>query len=81
MGLTCAVFISTDRPLKGLVTLFLGLLIAGVGLNNPAAFPRFTFGNTELLGGAEVQVAQRVLPFFKTGKQLRDRLNQAGSGH
>jgi TctA family transporter len=51
MGLTCAVFISSDRPLKGLVTLFLGLLVAGVGLNNPAAFPRFTFGNTELLGG------------------------------
>ena len=51
MGLTCAVFISTDRPLKGLVTLFLGLLVAGVGLNNPAAFPRFTFGSAELLGG------------------------------
>jgi putative tricarboxylic transport membrane protein len=51
MGLTCAVFISTDQPLKGLITLFLGLLIAGVGLNNPAAFPRFTFGNAELLGG------------------------------
>jgi len=51
MGLTCAVFVSTDRPLKGLATLFFGLLIAGVGLNNPAAFPRFTFGSTELLGG------------------------------
>src|SRR5664279_2237385 len=51
LGLTCAVFISSDRPLKGLVTLFIGLLIAGVGLNNPAAFPRFTFGSTELLGG------------------------------
>jgi TctA family transporter len=51
MGLTCAVFISSDRPLKGLVTLFLGLLIASVGLNNSAAFPRFTFGSTELLGG------------------------------
>ena len=51
MGLTCAVFISSDRPLKGLVTLFAGLLIACVGLNNPAAFPRFTFGHTNLLGG------------------------------
>jgi TctA family transporter len=51
MGLTCAVFISSDRPVKGLVTLFLGLLISSVGLNNPAAFPRFTFGNAELLGG------------------------------
>src|SRR5690349_12381410 len=51
MGLTCAVFISSDRPLKGLISLFLGLMIACVGLGNPAAFPRFTFGNTELLGG------------------------------
>ena len=51
MGLTCAVFISGDRPLKGVVTLLLGLLVASVGLGNPAAFPRFTFGNTELLGG------------------------------
>jgi putative tricarboxylic transport membrane protein len=51
MGLTCAVFISSDSPLKGLVTLLLGLLIACVGLGNPAAFPRFTFGNTDLLGG------------------------------
>ena len=51
LGLTCAVFISSDRPLKGFVSLLLGLLIASVGLNNPAAFPRFTFGNTELLGG------------------------------
>src|SRR4249919_1301507 len=40
MGLTCAVFISSDRPLKGFVTLLLGLLIACVGLGNPAAFPR-----------------------------------------
>lgn len=51
MGLTCAVFISSDRPVKGLISLFLGLLVASVGLNNPAAFPRFTFGSTELLGG------------------------------
>lgn len=51
LGLTCAVFISTDRPLKGMTTLFLGLLVACVGLGNPAAFPRFTFGNAELLGG------------------------------
>ncbi|MEP7084037.1 MAG: tripartite tricarboxylate transporter permease [Betaproteobacteria bacterium] len=51
MGLTCAVFISSDRPLKGLISLFIGLLIACVGLGNPAAFPRFTFGNINLLGG------------------------------
>src|SRR5438067_866676 len=51
LGLTCAVFITSDRPLKGFVTLMLGLMVAQVGLGNPAAYPRFTFGNTELLGG------------------------------
>lgn len=51
LGLTCAVFITTDQPLKGVVTLLLGLLLACVGLGNPAGFPRFTFGNAELTGG------------------------------
>lgn len=51
LGLTCAVFITSDRPLKGLITLSLGLLVACVGLNNPAGFPRFTFGNAEMTGG------------------------------
>ena len=51
LGLTCAVFMTSDRPLKGFVSLMLGLLIACVGLNNPAAFPRFTFGSTEMMGG------------------------------
>jgi putative tricarboxylic transport membrane protein len=51
LGLTCAVFMTSDRPLKGFVSLMLGLLIAAVGLGNPAGFPRFTFGNIEVLGG------------------------------
>ena len=51
LGLTCAVFITTNQPLKGVVTLLLGLLVACVGLGNPAGFPRFTFGNAELTGG------------------------------
>jgi len=51
LGLICAVFITTDQPLKGVVTLLLGLLVACVGLGNPAGFPRFTFGNAELTGG------------------------------
>ncbi len=28
--------------------------------------------------GDSVQVAEKQVPFFKTGKQLRDRLNQSG---
>jgi TctA family transporter len=51
MGLTCAVFLTSESPLKGFVSLFLGLFVASVGLNNPAGIPRFTFGSTELMGG------------------------------
>ncbi len=51
LGLTCAIVITSERPLKGVVSLLIGLLIACVGLGNPAGFPRFTFGSTELLGG------------------------------
>ena len=51
LGLTCAVFIAIGNPLKGFVSLLLGLLVSSVGLDNPAAFPRFTFGNAELAGG------------------------------
>src|SRR5690606_16714867 len=54
LGLTCAVFIAGDAPLRGMITLFLGLLFGAVGLENPAAHPRFTFGNTDLLGGVSL---------------------------
>ena len=51
LGLTCAVFITSNQPLKGVTTLLLGLFVACVGLGNPAGFPRFTFGNAEMMGG------------------------------
>ncbi|BBK43158.1 C4-dicarboxylate ABC transporter permease [Allostella vacuolata] len=51
LGLTCAVFISTGDPLKGLISLFIGLTVSLVGLDNPAGHPRLTFGSTELMGG------------------------------
>ena len=51
LGLSSAVFLAIGNPLKGVVSLLLGLLVSAVGLDNPAAYPRFTFGNTELAGG------------------------------
>jgi TctA family transporter len=51
LGLTCAIVITSERPLKGVVSLLIGLAVACVGLGNPAGFPRFTFGSTELMGG------------------------------
>ncbi len=54
LGLSCAVFIAAGDKLKGMISLLIGLLVATVGLDNPAAFPRFTLGLPELMGGAEL---------------------------
>ncbi|MBF6618076.1 tripartite tricarboxylate transporter permease [Pollutimonas thiosulfatoxidans] len=51
LGLTCAIFIASADPLKGFVSLFLGLAITSVGMGNPTGYPRFTFGSDNLLGG------------------------------
>jgi TctA family transporter len=75
MGLTCAVFISSDKPLKGFVTLLLGLLVAGVGLNNPAAYARFTFGNTDMLGG--IGLVPMMIGMFAVSEIIRYVVNTA----
>ncbi|SMF13996.1 TctA family transporter [Tistlia consotensis] len=51
MGLTCAAFVASDEPLKGFVSLLLGLFIATIGIDPMSGFPRFTFGNVDLMGG------------------------------
>src|SRR3954451_16568995 len=35
LGLTCAVFITQDSPVKGMIALFIGLFAASIGLDNP----------------------------------------------
>jgi putative tricarboxylic transport membrane protein len=54
LGLSCAVFIAAGDKLKGMISLLIGLLVATIGLDNPAGFPRFTFGLPDLMGGAEL---------------------------
>lgn len=77
LGLTCAVFIASDRPLKGLVSLLLGLLLATVGLNNPAAHPRFTFGVDDLLGG--ISFIPLMVGMFAVSEVLRFVVSSTGS--
>jgi TctA family transporter len=54
LGFTCAIFIAGKDPLKGIVSLLIGLLISVVGLENPAAAPRYTFGSADLMGGIDL---------------------------
>ena len=69
LGLSCAIVITAERPLKGIVSLLLGLLVAAVGLDNPAGFPRFTFGSTELMGG--IGLIPMMIGMFAVSEILR----------
>src|SRR5258705_12447596 len=70
LGLTCAVLIAVGNPVKGMVSLLIGLLVASVGLDNPAAFPRFTFGNAELAGG--LTLIPMMIGMFAVSEILRN---------
>jgi TctA family transporter len=54
LGLAGAVFIGNASILKASISLILGLLVACIGLENPGAHPRFTFGINELLSGVSL---------------------------
>ena len=54
LGLSAAVFVGSGSKLKASISLLIGLLIACVGMENPAAHPRFTFGMPELMSGIEL---------------------------
>jgi TctA family transporter len=68
-GLSCAVFISTGSPAKGLVSVLIGLLLATVGIDTTAGHPRFTFGSVELLGG--VSFIPAMIGIFAISEVLR----------
>jgi putative tricarboxylic transport membrane protein len=69
LGFTCAIFIAGADPLKGAVSLLLGLLVACVGLENPAGAPRWTFGNAEMMGG--IPLIPLMIGMFAVSEVLR----------
>jgi TctA family transporter len=77
LGLSGAVFIGSRTPLKAIIMLLLGLLFAFVGINNPAAVPRFTFGSTDLLGG--ISLIPMIVGMFAVSEVLRHMVS-AGEG-
>jgi len=78
MGLTCAAFITSDSPLKGLIMLFLGLLVGSVGMENPAAYPRFAFDQPDLIGG--ISLIPALIGFFAISEVLRYTLTTEQMG-
>ena len=69
LGLAGAVFIGNASILKASMSLLLGLLVACIGLDNPAGFPRFDLGITELKGG--VSLIPMMVGMFAVSEILR----------
>ncbi|MFO1139666.1 MAG: tripartite tricarboxylate transporter permease [Paracoccus sp. (in: a-proteobacteria)] len=57
IGLSAATAVSAASPLKGLISLFLGLFLATVGLDVLTGYPRYTFGLLDLMGGISLIAA------------------------
>ncbi|MCA3267589.1 MAG: tripartite tricarboxylate transporter permease, partial [Azospirillum sp.] len=78
LGLTCAIFISTGDPVKGFLSLFVGLAIGCIGIDPAAGYPRFTFGNVDLMSG--INFIPTMIGVFAVSELMRGvmTVDQAG---
>jgi len=51
IGLSCAAFVASADPLRGILALLIGLFVSTVGMDAVSGAQRFTFGSTALTGG------------------------------
>ncbi len=77
LGLGGAVFIGSSTPLKACISLLIGLMIAMIGMNNPAGQPRFTFESTEMLGG--VSLIPMMVGMFACSEVMRHMISDGGA--
>lgn len=83
LGLSCAAFVAGPRPVKGAISLLLGLLFSTVGLDPVTGVTRFTFGQVDLVGG--LGLVPVLIGMFAMAEILRfvatsERLRPAGDG-
>ena len=91
LGLASAVFIGSSSVVKALISLLLGLLVACIGLENPAGHPRFTFGMIDLLSGVELipmmvgmfavsEILRFMVDMNPPGRILKEKLGNVFTG-
>ena len=69
VGLSCAVLVSGRDSLKGAISMLIGLLISMVGMDQVLGYPRFTFGNVDLMGG--ISILPTLIGVFAIAELLR----------
>jgi len=68
-GLSMAIVISAEKPVKGVIGVALGFLISSVGIEPVYGYTRFTFGSLELLRG--ISFIPAMIGFFAIPELLR----------
>jgi TctA family transporter len=69
LGLMTSALVSSAQPVRGFVSLLIGILISTVGLDVTSGQPRFTFGSVDLLGG--VSFIPAMIGMFAFAEMLR----------
>ncbi len=71
-GLSMAIVISAEEPVKGVLGVVIGFLIASIGIEPVYGYVRFTFGTTELLNG--ISFIPAMIGLFAVPELLRQIL-------
>ncbi|QFT83775.1 Tripartite tricarboxylate transporter TctA family protein [Halomonas sp. THAF12] len=77
LGLSCAILVAGGDPLKGAISMLIGLAIAMVGMDSVSGQVRFTLGNYNLLAG--ISLLPVLIGLFAITELLRS-LPTAGRG-
>ncbi|MEX2614932.1 MAG: tripartite tricarboxylate transporter permease [Alphaproteobacteria bacterium] len=70
LGLTCSALITTGNPVKGVISLLIGLMVATTGEDIMSGYPRFSFGNPELAAGIDLIPA--MIGMFAVSELIRN---------
>jgi putative tricarboxylic transport membrane protein len=76
LGLTCAVFVTGNDLLRGVIAILIGLTIASVGQDVSQGHPRYTMGFKELLSGIDFIPA--MVGMFAVSELMRRVTETAG---
>jgi TctA family transporter len=77
IGLSCAAFVASADPLRGILALLIGLFVSTVGMDAVSGAQRFTFGSTALTGGLSFIPA--MIGLFAVAEILRALLSGEAS--
>ena len=78
LGLSCATLISAGRKLPAVLSMLLGLAVGSVGIDPMAGYPRFTFGNVDLMSG--ISFIPAMIGAFAVSELLRSATASDASG-